>query len=755
MKKITDGKIKFLLAGLDKTLGYAVLIAVFILIFITAHKAIFDLDIWLHLKTGEIIFKEGSVPSKDIFSFTIQGKPWVNHEWLFQLFSYLIYAKWQADGLILLQSIIIVLCFLVLFFIGIRQVKSYTLVAMLILLTAFASSTRFNIRPDMLSLFFFSLYLYYLNFHIHKKVIYFLLPLQVLWVNIHGYFFLGPLLILLFILSEYLRRNLKTLPWQWREQFALSDIAYRRLKYIFFLSLLVCLINPNFIKGALYPLAVSKDILLGHSKVFFENIQELKFTFTASKYMTYSVFYYAVLAFCFLSMLLNFKILRLIDLFLFTLFFLFSFRIRNIAFSSFINYTIIIYYAGGLLLKITNLVNVEVPKKKLVLPILRYGANILFLIYIAAKINNTLYSNYYDFSGHQFKSRLLGIIEQDNYPKKAADFLLENGISGNILNEFNSGAYLIGRAYPKIRVFIDGRTELYGQGPFRQYQQAYEGKIDVFERLIKKYNIGVFFVNLTRKAKPEIIKYVYKNNQWKLVFFDEDGMVFLKDIPSNQALIERYKIDFNKYAAPRMDFNILGLKRIYPLPYIKRARIFDFLGEEDLVIQESQEALRIKPDCGEAYNLLGKVYLRKNLYPQALENLRAALLFLPNDTEMLTDLGVCLKELKEAKRAQEIFEKAIALDRHYAPAHYHLGALYLNNNNEGKAVYFLRQAVRYSPKNAAYHFRLAQALYAKGKKSRETSYIASAKAELQLANKLDTGDNEDLSKDIKILLQSF
>ncbi|HQL42253.1 MAG TPA: hypothetical protein PLO93_08175, partial [Candidatus Omnitrophota bacterium] len=38
-----------------------------------------DFDLWLHLKTGEVIVEQGFIPIKDIFSCTMAGQPWNNH----------------------------------------------------------------------------------------------------------------------------------------------------------------------------------------------------------------------------------------------------------------------------------------------------------------------------------------------------------------------------------------------------------------------------------------------------------------------------------------------------------------------------------------------------------------------------------------------------------------------------------------------------------------------------------------------------
>ena len=194
---------------LDKLLGFAGIVVLLCYIFALAHKSIFDLDIWLHLKTGELIMQNKIVPGKDIFSFTLAGKPWIDHSWLFQVITYLVNARWQADGLILLQSCVITLTFLVLFAIGYKSINSLLETAVFLLFVSLPAAGRFNIRPDMFSLLFFSIYLYFLRFELENRRIWLLVFVQILWVNIHGYFVLGPLLVFLFMAAELLRAYYK------------------------------------------------------------------------------------------------------------------------------------------------------------------------------------------------------------------------------------------------------------------------------------------------------------------------------------------------------------------------------------------------------------------------------------------------------------------------------------------------------------------------------------------------------------------
>jgi len=746
--------IKSFLVGLDKFFGVAVVAAVFCWIYVIAHRAIFGLDVWLHLKTGEFILQNGIIPTHDIFSFTVQGKPWIDHSWVFQVFSYLAYNNWGAQGLISLQCYVLSLSFLILFLMGYKKIKSYIEVAIFVFIVAFASVGRFNIRPDIFSMLFFALFLFLLRFHINGKRIYSLIPLQVLWVNIHGYFFLGPLLMIFFIGAEFFRRRINFLPWKWKEGFALSDPIYNRLKKVFLLVTLVCLLNPAGLRGALYPFSVFKDVLLGENQIFFQHIQELKPTFQLG-----SRFYFIVVIFSFALLAVNFKRLKLIEVILTVFFFLFALRLRNVAFFAFVGYMIIISYIVPTLKKITGNVTIRFKPsaRENSYFLLRYALAILLILWLGLRIKKVLYASYYyDFDNKKFASIRSDDIQEKRYPKGAVDFVLANNIRANMLNDFNSGAYLIGRAYPEIKVFIDGRTELYGAEFFKQYKDALEGDLRAFEDIIEKYDIAVILFSF-KSANSKITDYIYKDPQWKLVFFDETGIVFLKDLPSNQGLIREYEIDFSKYSPPPADLVSMGIKkRVHPFPYIRRAALLNRFKENDAMILEAEEALRIQPNSAEAYHFIGKAYLYKGLYQEAREKLRAAILLnVRRASEVRLDLAKCLKGLKEYDSAIQLLEWAIKLKRTNAAAYYALGEVYLLKGDEAEAIKALGEALNYAPEEAAYHFRLGEAFFKQGEKSEDSEYIMRAAEEFRKASELNIPEDSALSKKIRHKLQDI
>ena len=259
---------------LSMALGWLSIGVLFALITFSSSIEIKDLDLWLHLRMGQWISQHGFVPSYDVLSCTISGKPWVNHEWLFQVFIYQIYKAFGFDGLISMQSVVVAFTFLVLLFLGYSRERQW-LTVFTLLMVLMVYQTRFTIRPDIFSLLFFVLYIYILALHINKRFsLYALVVLQILWTNMHGFFFFGPLLVGVGILAEMIKRRLP-MPYEWNTGGRLTDGEYGALKKMFPILILASCVNPLTFKGAWYPLGVFFH-LGGDNKIFFNHILELQ-----------------------------------------------------------------------------------------------------------------------------------------------------------------------------------------------------------------------------------------------------------------------------------------------------------------------------------------------------------------------------------------------------------------------------------------------------------------------------------------------
>jgi len=112
-----------------------------------------------------------------------------------------------------------------------------------------------------------------------------------------------------------------------------------------------------------------------------------------------------------------------------------------------------------------------------------------------------------------------------NAPEAAVAILKQNG-SMRVFNDYDFGGYLIAQGVP---TFIDGRTELYGEKFFMQFSRARDLKttadlLDVLER----YKIDA---TLLRRSAPAV-QYLDQAEGWRKVFVDGDVVVHLRDGPA-------------------------------------------------------------------------------------------------------------------------------------------------------------------------------------------------------------------------------
>ncbi len=678
--------------------GLAATFALFAFVIFSANIEMKDLDLWLHLATGKYILQHQIIPQVDIFSCTIAGAPWINHEWLFQVIVYFLYSLWGIDGLSYLQIALVTLTFLFLLWLGYNKEKQLGPIFIL-LLVLLVYQTRLTFRPDLFSFLFLVLYIYILALKLgERSSLWLLLILQILWSNIHGFFIIGPVLIGLGFISEWIKRHIR-MPFEWNSVGRLTDEEYTNLKQAFFIVLLACLVNPYGLRGALYPFNVLFSIS-GKSKLFFSVIGELQkpiaFNFSSIFSISpYSEFRYLIIL-SLGSFVLNYRRFDVGAFLLWLVFLCFSLNaVRNLVFFAIIAYLVFI-------------INTQSFSFEKILPArlknfkLRCFGSIVAKCILAAWILNqiSLYalSGYYDFDKFERKSEYGGISLR-NFPQKAVDFLVVNRVSGNFFNDFNSGAYLVGRVSPRIKVFIDGRTELYGPDFFEKYQKIWMGDSKAFDDAVEEYHLTGFFLNSVRVSAPiDTIKHLYARQDWVLVYFDYDAAIFLRDIPENKEWIDRFRIDLSKWQAPKMDLMRLGVTSVTPYQHMSRGQTLFNLNFFDQAKEEAQEVLRIEPTNVKAYKLLGKINLEKKEYEAAFENLRKAKLLDSSDMEIRYNLAVSLYYLKNLKLAREQCDRVLADNRKNAKTLYLLALINANEKEYEKSIELFKEAQQISPK---------------------------------------------------------
>ncbi len=149
-----------------------------------------DGDTGWHIRVGDWIRENGTVPRTDLFSFSKPGAPWFAWEWLAELlFSYL--HSWAGlKGVVLFCGMLIPAYLLILFRHMLWRGSTTLLGLAMILLISGSSAIHYLARPHLFTLLFLSISLWILDADLRRPTrrVWWLVPLTLLWANLHGGF---------------------------------------------------------------------------------------------------------------------------------------------------------------------------------------------------------------------------------------------------------------------------------------------------------------------------------------------------------------------------------------------------------------------------------------------------------------------------------------------------------------------------------------------------------------------------------------
>jgi hypothetical protein len=165
-----------------------------------------DGDTGWHVRTGEWILAHGQVPRTDMFSFSRPGAPWFAWEWLWDVLFALLHRRWGLPAVVLVSLIVICATNAALFRLVRRKCNNGLVAIAVTLLATGGCAIHWLARPHLFTLLFFTLTL-----HITErasegrvKLLAWLVPLTLLWTNMHGGFFVVFLVLACYIGSDLL-----------------------------------------------------------------------------------------------------------------------------------------------------------------------------------------------------------------------------------------------------------------------------------------------------------------------------------------------------------------------------------------------------------------------------------------------------------------------------------------------------------------------------------------------------------------------
>jgi tetratricopeptide (TPR) repeat protein len=190
----------------DKVLALLALGLVFFLASFPARNS----DVWLHLASGKRMLAGEYFPGgHDPFSYTASDRVWVHHSWLFDIVAYLAYSA-HKYGLVLFKVALITMAFGLLLLLRRAGFSLWPWVVCLVV-AAVAAAPQFVLRSSVASLLFLSLTVVLLLRGGQVNSRSWRWPMSValvfwLWAMCDQWFFLGPVVILLAGLGEWVQR---------------------------------------------------------------------------------------------------------------------------------------------------------------------------------------------------------------------------------------------------------------------------------------------------------------------------------------------------------------------------------------------------------------------------------------------------------------------------------------------------------------------------------------------------------------------
>jgi hypothetical protein len=485
---------------------------VFIAIFTMAVRVPADTDTWWHLRSGQYIIENFRVPTVDPFSHTKAGQLWIDHGWLAQIFWYGLYVGggWAAMALVLAG--LVTLAFWVVW----RQIEANVFVgAFSMVLGAIVSSVIWAARPQMISFVLAAGVAYLLHrFKRHNGRLLPWLPLiTLLWVNVHGGFAIGFMLMLAYLVGEAVNNITGH-----QEDPVLAWLRLRHLLVAIGLSLAVVVINPYTWRMWLYPF---QTVGISALRDFIQEWQSPNF------HLAYVQPFALMLLLVLAALARTGRRADWTDLALVAMWTAWAlFAARNIAIFGLVVTPILARYADLAWTRqwetwgyqrIPFSTQIDPASHEPRFPSQR--ANTIFIVnwvLLALIVAAALVKIAIPLTP---KANLTA--EQESLPYHAVEFLKREGLPGPIFNSYNWGGYLIFKLWPDYPVYIDGRTDLYDDAFIRRYLNVVTAG-DNWQQTLDEDGINLVLI----ESESTLAKFLRQDPAWTEHYRDESTVIF-------------------------------------------------------------------------------------------------------------------------------------------------------------------------------------------------------------------------------------
>jgi hypothetical protein len=482
----------------------------------------YQTDFWHHLARGRASAEQGELINRDLFTYTVHDQPFQDTNWLSQLCYYRLYEVGGLGLVQLVNSLTLALMMAVVVWLCRRRCGSVLVAAGLGIFTFFGLWQLLIIRPQTFSLLLFVLLYAVLELADgpivaadsleagppHRRYWLLLAPpfIMALWVNLHGGFPIGLILIGCFLLAaawEASRRH------RWG---VLRDGRVWALALCLAASVAATSANPygwkvyEYVRSTSTAAAARRidewvppglDLLVGKVWVLSVLLLLLLFALPRRRPSAREVF----LVLCFLPLACG--------------------SVRMVAWWLLISAPIVAGLLAG------NLPRNALVSSEAEPPSLASGVFFGFVLLACLASGLTL-------AGRD--NPLLAAVRQTHRDEddleEAARHLPPRDGHGRIFSRFEWGEYLSWELEPQgYTVFMDGRIEIFPDGVWDQYAAVTKGRAD-WETILDGYHVDCLLLDSTYHA--DLLPQVERSADWEKTFQSGKAILFVRR-PGNQA----------------------------------------------------------------------------------------------------------------------------------------------------------------------------------------------------------------------------
>jgi hypothetical protein len=464
-----------------------------------------------HIRTGQYISEHGVVPRVDPFSFTKNGQAWFAWEWLADLLFARIVGFSGMQGLVVIcASLIAATAFCVIRHSLWRGADALTTLVLFQFWVG-ASSIHFLARPHLFTLLFlaFSLWLIDHDRRQRTSCLWLLVPLTVLWVNLHGGFVALVVSLLVIALGSAIEALLLSAEQAWRDA--------RRYSLVAVSCLAASAINP-------YGLAEHRHLVQYLSADWIRNMVE---EFQSPRFQASGMLYFELLLIA--GIVVSARLAAR----------------KEIAPS-----LLLLVWAHAALISVRH-----IPVFAIVcLPLVGRELTILRDRWIESgkwaalgKVLRSLGSDHAPGLARLSVWAPAAVLAMLAYPLDAQRFSFPEAKFPRSVIERNAGLisesrvftldgwadYLTYRFYPHQRIFIDGRSDFFGRDLTEKYLQVLNGRSG-WSEVLGQYNVDLVLV----PAQSAAASLLRLSEDWRLVE-ESDGAALFREIRKAQ-IVSRY-----------------------------------------------------------------------------------------------------------------------------------------------------------------------------------------------------------------------